>query len=809
MIQPLWQDLRYGIRMLAKHPAFTVVAVLMLGLGIGANTAVFSVVYSVMLKPLPYRAPDRLVALWSLRRGSSSLPFPAAPAVFLDWRERNNVFEDVAAYEDASISHRPRFFLSGGDTPERIFGVRVSVNIFSVLGVRAAKGRTFLPEEEEPGQQPVAILSDDLWKSGFASDPEIIGKTIKVNNVIRTIVGVMPPDVKLSYPRGADLWTPIEFGASARNNRGEVAYKVIARLKPGVTLAQAQEAMQLLARLLEQQYPETDRQSDVSVVSLHEDIFGKNRAPLLILAVAVAFVLLIACLNAGNLLLSRALERSREISIRAALGASRWRIVRQLLTESMLLALLGGALGILLTVWAKGFLVSLIPASVARGDSIAIDRWVLAFTMSLTFLTGIVFGLLPALQSSKASLAGALKSAGQNVTASTRARRLRSFIVVLEAALSLVLLAGAGLMIKSLWLLDRVEPGVQAAHLLTMQFTIPRYKLPEEQQQAVFAGRVLDRIRALPGVVSAASTTSVPMRGVDYTVRFDLAGQPASQDLPSLAARWRVVSPGYFETMGIPLLKGRSFTEYDIPATPEVAVVSESFARAFFPSEDPLGKRIKITKREAEIVGVVGDDRHAGPRKPGEPAIYEAMNQTPMDPVCLVVRTAGDPLSLAGAVKQAVWAEDRDQPVENVSTMDEIVAAATADTRFYSTVLTIFAFISLALGATGIYGVVSYTTTQRTYEIGVRIALGAETRDIARLVIGQGMAGVVTGVILGVVASIALTRALTSLVFDVSLTDPLTYVVVAVILMLTALLACYLPARRATKVDPMIALRHE
>ena len=364
-------------------------------------------------------------------------------------------------------------------------------------------------------------------------------------------------------------------------------------------------------------------------------------------------------------------------------------------------------------------------------------------------------------------------------------------------------------MIKSLWLLDRVEPGFQAAHLLTMQFTIPRYKLPEEQQQAVFAGRVLDRIRALPGVVSAASTTSVPMRGVDYTARFDLAEQPASQDIPHSTARWRVVSPGYFETMGIPLLKGRSFTEYDTTAAPEVAVVSESFARAFFPSEDPLGERIKITKREAEIVGVVGDDRHAGPRKPGEPAIYEAMNQTPMDPVCLVVRTAGDPLSLAGAVKQAVWAEDRDQPVENVSTMDEIVAAATADTRFYSTVLAIFALISLALGATGIYGVVSYTTSQRTYEIGVRIALGAEARDIARLVIAQGMAGVVTGVIIGVVASIAVTRALTSLVFDVSLTDPLTYVVVAVILMFSALLACYLPARRATKVDPMIALRHD
>jgi predicted permease len=810
-MQTLLQDLRYGVRMLMKKPGFTLITVLTLALGIGANTAIFSVAYAVMWKALPYQEPQQLVAMWPIKKGWSGRLSPAAPAVFLDWREKNNVFTDVAAYEDAAISNRPKFFLTGIGEPERIMGARVTVNLFSVLGVNAARGRTFSVEEEQIGREQVVLLSDTLWNRRFGADKEIVGKTIQLNDKLFAVIGVMPPDFKLSYPKASELWTPIPFGAKDRNNRSEVAYKTIARLKPDVTIAQAQTAMNTLSQELGQQFPKTDKDEEVLLKPLHEELFGQLRTPLLLLLTSVGVVLLIACVNVANLLLARTLERSKEIAVRAALGASRWRLIRQMLTESITLSLLGGTFGVLLAVWVRDLLVKLLPATFPRSSEVMLDTQILGFTVLLSFSVGILMGLVPILQVSKPDLNEALKSGVRSASASLRMRQLGNSLVIFEVALSLVLLVTAGLIIGSLWRLQHVELGFNPRNILTLNFTIPHYKFKgDDAQEIALIQRILDRVKTLPGVVSAACSASVPLRGVDYTGVFEIPGKPRLPDR-NRNAQFRCVSDDYFRTMETRLLRGRTFNNLDNAQSSRVVVINEELARVYFPDEEVLGQRLIVDddNQEAEIVGVVADVRHAGVSKPMEPAYYQPLGQGMIYPVCLEIRTFGDPLQLSSAVQEAIWAEDKNQPVEGISTMEEIVAAATADTKFLSILLGSFAFAALLLGALGIYGVLSYSVTQRTQEIGIRLALGAHVKDILQLIIGQGMKLVLAGLAIGLLGTLAITRLLTGLLYGVSATDPFTFVFVAAILLAVALFACWIPARRATKVDPIIALRCE
>ena len=830
IMETIWQDLRYGARMLLKHPGFTCVAVLTLALGIGANTAIFSVVNAVLLRPLPYAEPDRLVMVGRVRFSQPSHS-STRPGVFLDWRARQNVFEDMAAYQDAEIERDARFYLSSsgvtsgaageadGARPERIWGARMTANLCPLLGVKASLGRTFLPEEEQPGRDQVVLVSDSLWRRRFGADPQLPGKTVIINDKPHTIVGVMPPEFKLSYPREessswSDLWTPLTIGPKERSNRSSISYRAIARLKPGVTLMQARQAMENLARGLEQEHPQTDKGFGVFVAPLHEELFGSTRLPLLLLLAAVGLVLAVACVNLINLLLARAADRTKELAVRAALGAGRWRLARQLLTESVLLSLLGGAAGLLLAFWGGRLLLEIIPVTVPRGGEVLIDRRVLGFTFLLSLSAGLIFGLMPALRASKPDLNETLKAGGRSASAGLRARHLRGALVVAEIALVLVLLAGGGLMIRSLWRLQQVELGFQPEKILTAQFTVPTYKRLTDDQKAAFAERLVERIKALPGVVTAASTSAVPLGDIDYREQFVISDQAAPPPGVRQVARSRMITPDYFRVMGIPLIKGRVFTGQDDQLAPRVAIISDLLARRYFAGAEPLGKRLIIGKRECEIIGVVGDIRQGdvqqnGLNIPTDPAFYEPLAQTPIGTAYLVVRASGDPLALVAPVQQAVWAEAKDQPLEYIATMERIVAAATAETRFYSWSLGIFALLALTLGAMGIYGVMSYSVAQRRHELGIRMALGAKPGNVLRLVVGEGMLLTLFGVALGLAAALGLTRLMSGLLFGVSATDPLTFAGITLLLVIVALLACYLPARRAAKVDPMVALRYE
>jgi putative ABC transport system permease protein len=811
-VETLLQDLRYGVRVLLKHRGFTAASVLTLALGIGANTAIFSVINSVLLRPLPYHEPDRLMMVGRVRF-SRPVHSPTRPAIYLDWRARQTVFEDVAAYQDGDTDTNARFFVSGNtvgaETPERIWGARITANLCGLLGVKAALGRTFLPEEDQPGNDQVALISDALWRRRFAADRNILGKTIKISGKTHTIIGVMPAAFKLSYPLASDLWTPLSIGPQERNNRTSIAYRAIGRLKPGVTLAQARQEMGNVGRSLEQEYPQSDKGFGVFVVPWHEELFGSVRMPLLLLSAAVGLVLLIACVNVINLLLARASDRTKEMAVRAALGAARWRLLRQLLTESLLLSLCGGALGLLLAYYGSGLLLQMIPETVPRGSEVAIDRRVFGFTFLLSLIAGVLFGLIPALSASKPDLNEKLKTGARSATPGYRALHLRHVLVVAEIAIALVLLAGGGLMIRSMWRLQQVELGFKPERVLTMQFTWPPYKRLTDDQAADLVQRVVDRIKALPGVIGAASTSSVPLRGADYRGPLVIAGQETITSAQPIIVRERLITSDYFRVMGIPLLKGRYFTDQDSRAAPRVVIISDTLARQHFAGVEPLGRRLIIRKVECEIIGVVGDVRLNGLNKAIEPAHYSPLAQATTDPACLVVRTSGDPLSLASSVQQAVWSEASDQPVEQISTMEKIVEVASAETRFYTLALGVFAFVALMLGSLGIYGVMSYSVAQRKHELGVRMALGARPSDVLRLVVGQGMWLTLGGVTLGLTAAFGLTRLMSGLLYGVSATDPLTFFGIAVLLGIVALVACLIPARRATRLNPVIALRNE
>lgn len=804
----LWQDLKYGVRMLVRSPGVTVIAVLALALGIGANTAIFSVVNGVLLRPLPFEEPERLVRLSedAPQVPQMSISYPN----FLDWREQNKVFTGIAAFQFQSYN------LTGADEPERLPGRNVSANFFSLLGVKPAAGRTFLLEEDRPGAARVCVVSNGLWQRRFGSDPNLVGKQLTLNNESYTVVGVLPPSYR--FGTATDVFAPIGLKADTMTERGNhPGIYAIARLKPGVTVEQARSELVGLAKRLAKQYGKGD---SATVTSLQEFFVGDIRPSLLVLLGAVGFVLLIACANVANLLLARAASRSREIAIRTALGAGRLRIVRQLLTESVLLALLGGTFGLLLALWGIDAIRSASIDSIPTTAVINLDTSVLLFTLFVSLLTGVFFGLAPALHASKLDLNESLKEGGRSATTGSGSKQLRNLLVVAEVALSLMLLVGAGLLIKSFTHLRATDPGFDPQKLLAMQLALPA-KEGEGRKVANFFSELNARLKAIPGVEAIAFSTGLPLFGTGDT-SFAIEGRPELEPGKRPQTMQYITSPDYLRAMGIRLVKGRFFNEHDTQNSQLVAVIDEAFARQQFPNEEPLGQRIAGDKQNdipaAEIVGVVAHVKHFGVDAPEriQPQLYLAFNQVPdkflplvVDRMNLVIRTTTDPAGMTAVVRREVAAIDKNQPVYNVNTMEQVLSESIATERLSTTLLAVFACVALILAAVGIYGVMSYTVAQRTHEIGVRMALGAQARDVLRLVVGQGMTLALIGVAVGLLGAFAVTRVMSGLLFGVSATDPVTFIGVALLLATIALLACLIPALKATKVDPMIALRYE
>jgi putative ABC transport system permease protein len=796
--EEVFQDLRYGVRMLLKHPGFTFIAVLTLALGIGANTAIFSIVNAVLLRPFPYQAPERLVILRERVSGGGAGFSPSYPN-FADWRAQNTVCSSMAA-----VRQNESFNLTGTGEPERLQGRLVSAEFFSTLGIEPLLGRDFLAEEDRPGATPAAILSYGLWQRRFDEDPGIIGKQLTLNNQSFTVIGITPANFQ--FWAEADITVPIGLSAQRFRLRGaDPGADVVARLKPDVSQEQAETGLNMIAARLEEQYPKSNKGRRVRVTPLHERFVGDVRQPLLILLGAVGLVLLIACANVANLMLVRASARQKEMAMRVALGAGRWRIIRQLLTESVLLAALGAAFGILLAHWGTSFIAGHLPDGIPRLQEAQVDAPALVFTLAVSLVTGLLFGLAPALQASRPNLTEGLKEGDRG--SSGRRQRLRSLLVVGEVALTLTLLVGAGLLIQSFRRVLQVDPGFNTQNLLTMQLSVNN---SDVQQVANFFEQLQQNVRNLPGVKSVAVSDGLPFGMANYP-GFIIEGRPEPDNKGS-GLRYSV-SPDYFRTMGIELIKGRLFTAEDTRDSPLVAVINEVLAQRYFPNEDPIGKRLKHgpTSPSLEIVGIVRHVEHykLDGQKSVQPQFYTNFNQNSARLINLLTRTDGDPVHLASTVRAQVAALNKDQAVFNVRTMEQIVAQSVAPRRFSMLLLTVFAVVALALASMGIYGMMSYVVARRTREIGVRMALGAQSGDVLRLVIGQGMKLALAGVALGLVASVALTRTMKNLLFGVSATDPATFVAIALLLVLVALLACWIPARRATKVDPQVALRCE
>ncbi|HEX8651881.1 MAG TPA: ABC transporter permease [Pyrinomonadaceae bacterium] len=809
----LWQDLHYGVRMLLRNPAFAFVAVMTLALGIGANTAIFSVVNAVILRPLPYESPEQLVRVGgaNLRTGRAMGSF--SPQDFYDWRERNTVFEQVAAYDGWSPG------LTGTNEPERIEAARVSASFFSILRAKPEIGRAFLPGEDQPGNNMVVVLGHSLWKRRFGADPGIINSQVTLNGASYTIVGVMPasfetPRFTRSILAEPELWAPFAPNLNDWTRGGRAVDAAIARLKPGVTLEQADAELKAIARQLEQQYPDTNAGQSVSVASLHESLVGKSRTALLVLLVAVGFVLLIACANVANLLLARAAARQKEIAIRTALGAGRLRIIRQLLTESVLLAGLGGALGLLSALWTTDLLIAGAADALPRLNGTVVDAHVLGFTLLVSLLTGIAFGIAPALQASRPDLNEMLKEGGRTSALGGARARVRSLLIVAEVAVSLVLLIGAGLLIRSFLRLQEVRPGFNPEHVLALEMFLPGIKYPEDHQHIAFYEEVLRRTRALAGVEAAGVVSVLPVSDNYDRIGFSVEGEPPPPPGEGPDADRYMISSGYFQALAIPLQSGRQFNEDDGRADAQpVVIINETLARRYWQTSAlALGKRVRVGDERRPwrtVVGIVGDVKQYGLDTPSTMQVYLPHQQSPSQQMTLVVRAGGDPASQTAAVRNEIWAVDKDQPVYNIRTMEQVLAKSIAGRRFNMLLLGIFAGVALLLAAVGIYGVISYSVTQRTHEIGIRMALGAQGSDVLKMVVGQGMVLALIGVGIGMIASFALTRVISSLLFGVSATDPFTFGGIALLLTVVAFLACFIPARKAAKVDPMVALRYE
>jgi putative ABC transport system permease protein len=808
----LWQDLRYGFRTLLRKPGFTAVAVIALALGIGANTAIFSVVNSILLRPLGYKDPERLVTINHDYPKINLKASVSAPG-YAHYRDHAKSFESVAAMTGGN------FNLTGGGDPERLNGSRITHNFFGTLGAKAAQGRVFLPEEDQPGKNKVVVLSHSFWQQRFGGDPGVVNKNITLNDEGYTVVGVMPPSFQFGREIGQliDLWTPIAFTPEqlSTNNLTNEYLFVVARLKPEVTIGQAQAELDTLAANLRQQYmPGADRSHwGLTTQFFRELVVGDIRLALWILMGIVGLVLLIACANVANLLLARASDRQKEMAIRTALGAGRWRVIRQLLTESALLAVIGGAIGLLLAWWGISALVKVNEAQIPRANEIGLDWRVLLFTLGVALLTGILFGLVPALQVSKTDLHETLKEGGRTGASGARGW-VRGTLVVLEMSLALVVLVCAGLLIRSFWQLQKVNPGFAPQGVLTMSVALPATKYKEPVQRANFFQEALARIRALPGVASAGGCSILPLSGNNSSGSFRIEGRevPPGQSLPH-GDRWAATTD-YFPTMKIPIIRGRFFDDRDTMESQPVAIIDETMQRKYWPNEDPLGKRISFQGGQQqpiwrEIVGIVGHVKHRGLEGESRVQYYIPHPQMQSANMNLVVRTNADPASLTGAVRGAIRGLDKDLPIYRVKTLEQTVADSMAQRRFALTLLIAFAALAMVLAGVGLYGVMSYSVTQRSHEIGIRMALGARAADVLRLVVRQGMSLALIGVGLGVVGAFLSTRLMTTLLFGVKASDPLTFAALALALTLVALLACFVPARKATKVDPMVALRYE
>jgi predicted permease len=810
LLEEVWQDLRYCARILMKQPGFTSFAALTLALGIGANTAIFSIVNAVLLHPLPFAEPERL--MWFGAWVGADKEQGVTPADFLDYREQSRSFTQIAA----SVFDGIPMNLSGAGEPEPVMGVYVTANYMDVFGVKPALGRTFAAEEGLEGNNleagdRVAVLSHALWRRRFGGDPAIINQTITLDNRNVTVIGVMPP--QFQYPPGVEFWLPFRFPASPQDafrSREVRLLRPVARLNSGVTMAEAKAEVETIARRLQSLYPRTNANKSLFLTPLQERLVGNIRLTLLTLLGAVGCVLLIACANVANLLLARASARGREIAVRSALGAGRRRVVRQLLTESLALASLGGLGGMLLAKGGMKLLVSLSADHLPRADEVRINTTVFGFTLAVAFLTGLLFGLAPALQSARLNLTEALKEGGRGAGSGARRRRTLNLLVVGEVALAMVLLIGAGLLINSFVRLQHVSPGFDEKNLLTAQIRIPNpFAQPEKKQR--FFEQLQQRLAALPGVEAVGLITELPLANQIAHFKFKIEGSPEPDPGQTPDADIRNVNHNYFRAMRIPLLKGRYFTEADVSGNAKVVVISDELARLYFAGEDPVGRRLlrgPLGKEEAlEIIGVVGDVRHRGLDVGFRQTIY-APSLT-LGFTNLVIRTTNDPVSLAAAVRREVAAIDPNQPVATIKTMEGWVSESVAQPRFRTLLLGMFSAAALLLAMAGIYGVMSYAVSQRTHELGVRMALGARAGDVRRLVIRQGMKLALAGVAIGLAAAFALTRLIKDLLFRVEATDPVTFATISLLLTGVALVACYLPARRATKVDPLVALRCE
>jgi putative ABC transport system permease protein len=787
--------------MLLKNPGFTIIAVITLALGIGANAAIFTVVNAVLLQPLPFSEPDRLVWVWgNIRNGGNRAS--VSPLDYLDYRAQNTTFEHFAATFSV-----PTFVnLTGNGEPERLQSAVATGDFFQALGVSAALGRTFLRENEQPGQDQVVVLSYGLWQRRFGGDRSIVGKTLSLDGKSYEVIGVMP--MGFSFPQNAELWGPMNFEIAAGMKQRKAHFlRPVGRLKRGVTLAQAQSDMDAVAATLEEKYPESNTGWNLRMVPLRDQLVGNIGPTLRVLFGVVAFVLLIACANVANLLLARAATRQKEVAVRMALGAGRFRIVRQMLTESVLLALAGGALGVLLATWGVELIVAFSGNSIPPSAQIGIDLVALGFTLAVSLFTGIVFGLAPALQVTQPKLSEMLKEGGRGGTQGLAANRTRKLLVVFETAAAVVLLIGAGLLIRSYMRLQNVGPGFDAANVLTLRIDLPREKYSAPEKAASFWSQLREGLSALPGVEAVGMITELPLSGQPNDAPFTVEGRPPDQQF---GADFRRVNQDYLRSMRIPQLRGRGFTEREVREDSDVVLISETLADAVFPGEDPLGQRLLLGLNKPtpfEIVGIVGDIRHRTLESAPFPTMYLPVLSTGW--TNLTIRAGGDPLNLAATVRNQVLAIDRDQPVGSIKTMEQVMATSVAAPRYRTLLFGLFALVALLLAAVGIYGVISYTVAQRTHEIGIRVAMGAQSHDVHRLVIGQGLKPVLIGVVLGLICALALTRLLEGLLFGVNATDPTTFASVAVILSSIALIACYIPARRATKVDPIIALRYE
>ena len=809
-------DLRYGVRMLLNTPRVTMAALLSLALGIGANTAIFTVINAVMLKPLPYADPDRLVMVWETAPDNDRRWVAAAN--FLDWRRDARSFEALAAWDEISVN-LTSIVGAPFSRPERLRALSASGNLFDLLGVNAALGRTFTMRDEAPDAPIVALLSHGLWQRLFAGAPSALGQTLTLDGRQATIVGVLPAefalvpdiDIYLSGDRGVPRSYP--FPGDITQVRDSHLIFVAGRLKTGVSVGQAQAEMTTISKNLERAYPDTNTNLGARVVPMHDDMVASTRPALLLLLGAVAFLLLIACVNVANLLLGRAIARQREIAIRMSLGATRARLVQQLLTETVLLALAGGAAGLLLARWGVDALMALAPADLPRLAEVRPDVTTAAFALMMALGTAFVFGLVPALQASRQDAAGTIKDEGGRTAGSRSHRRLHQALVVSELALAQVLLAGAGLLVASFVKVQNVELGFRSDQVIAVEITMggDRYRDPE--RKAAFHRAVLDRFTAIPGVRSAAMGLTVPLRGA-VNRGFWITGRPALPRGTDQAVDFQIVSPEYFRTLGIPLVKGRTFSEHDDAQAPLVVVVSRAMAQKYWPGEEAIGKRVQVNGEKGaprEVVGIVGDVRQRDPERAPEPLLYfpYLQDSEPWNWAMYALRTDLDPAALGPAVRDAVLAIDAEQPVARIRTMDEIAGTLGAERRFNTLLLALFSGVALVLAAIGTYGVMAYSVTRRTREIGVRMALGARPADVLRMVLGQGAGLVALAIALGLAGALATNRALASQLFETSATDPLTLAGGAVTLCAFALLACYVPARRAMRVEPLVALREE